>query len=209
MNLVTHRMQHMWQEQPELDEILDLPARQRCGLACMTMQLHYYGLAAAPEELLKQGRLLKAINSNGDWWHPGQVNLLKQHGLIAWRRNWNFVAAPHISPAEYFRTREGYDEAQLNAFQWQVATETPYTLPEAQFLHSLQLSLLAGDPVIVSVKKEFSHNKQNHQVVVSGWNESDLTYEVYDPIQPVGPAAVHESYLLEYANLWAIFTRAM
>lgn len=206
MNVITHNLVHMWQENPELEYILDLPAKQRCGLACMTMQLHYYGMPIPADEVLKEARQFKAINANGDWWHPGQVKLLKRYGLVAWRRNWHFSPSG-APPEEHFRTQEGYDERQLNAFKWQRAAEEPYTLPEAKFLHSLQMSLLAGDPVIVSVKKEFSHNKQNHQIVVSGWNEAELTYMVYDPIQPIGPAAVHESYLLEYSNLWAIFTQ--
>lgn len=183
-----------------------MPPLQRCGLACMTMQLHYYGIPATAEEVLAAARRHKAFNDKGWWWHPNQVNLLKEYGLVAWRRNWHFTPGD-LSPAEHFRVREGYNEQQLNAFKWQVATEEPYSLPEAKFLHSLQLSLLAGDPVIVSVKPGFSNNKQNHQVVVSGWNEADLTYEVYDPIQEFGPAKVHESYLSEYANLWAIFTQ--
>lgn len=206
MNTVIHQLQHVWQEKPELEHIVDLAPRQRCGLACMMMQLQYYGIPARAEDVLTLAQRYHAISPDYMWRHAGQVRTLAHYGLIAWRRNWHFQAQG-LSPAEYFRVQEGYDESQLNAFRWQSASEDLLPTPEAQFLHSLQVSLLAGDPVIVSVRPHFSHNNQNHQVVVAGWDEARLTYQVYDPIQSVGPAQVHESYLLEYANLWAIFTQ--
>ncbi len=206
MNIITHELQHVWQEKPDLEHIVDLAPRQRCGLACMVMQLHYYGIPAMAEDVLKIAQRFHAISTDCMWLHAGQVQTLTHYGLIAWRRNWHFQSQK-LSPSEYFRTQEGYNEAQLNAFKWQSAGEGVLPTPEARFLHSLQVSLLAGDPVIVSVKPFFSHNHQNHQIVVAGWDEARLTYRVYDPIQPDGPTQVHESYLLEYANLWAIFTQ--
>ena len=204
MSLTKLELQHIWQTKPELENLLDLPPRQRCGLACLEMVLHYHGIPELAATILSRARELKAINQAGDWWHPGEVNVLKNYGLIAWRRNWNL----DHNQLDFLRVNEGYNEPQLNSIKWQIEAEKNYTEPNARFIHSLQTSILANAPVIASVKAEFSHNKHNHQVVVAGWDENKNTFFVYDPIMPTGPTEIHDSYLVEYSNLWAIFAEA-
>ena len=143
-----------------------------------------------------------AVKEHTDWWPPGQVRVLTSYGLVAWRRNWT---APSQDPM-FFEENEGYDAAQMSAVKYQISLEADRRSLADKFLLSLHDSLELGNPVIVSVKSGFSENKENHQVVISGYQAEDRSFFVHDPVRQTGPTKVSEHYLLEYVNYWAIFS---
>jgi len=194
---------HSWQENPELLGVHLMEPRQRCGLACLEMiiesQLGHHVQAA---EIFRRAESYGAVNEHNDWWHPGQVRVLTSYGLVAWRRNWT---APSQDPM-FFEENEGYDAAQMSAVKYQISLEADRRSLADKFLLSLHDSLELGNPVIVSVKSGFSENKENHQVVISGYQAEDRSFFVHDPVRQTGPTKVSEHYLLEYVNYWAIFS---
>ncbi len=196
------QLKHTWQEDPELLSVNLMEPRQRCGLACLHMVIeHYMQQDISADEIFRRAESYEAINEHNDWWHPGQVRVLQSYGLTAWRRNWT---APPNGPS-YLAIHEGYTEAQMQAVTHQMQEEERYRALSERFTHSVNTALLRGAPVIVSVKSDFSHNKENHQVVVAGFDSESRVYSVYDPVMQAGPSAVSEVYLLEYVNYWAIF----
>lgn len=193
---------HTWQEDPELLRVHTMEPRQRCGLACLHMVIEYMlGQLVDADEIFRRAESYEAINDHNDWWHPGQVRVLQSYGITAWRRNWT---APNNDPS-YFASHEGYSPEQMQAVTTQMEDEQRYRALSERFSHSVNTALLHGTPVIVSVKSDFSHNKENHQVVVAGFDSETRVYSVYDPVMQAGPSAVSEVYLLEYVNYWAIF----
>ena len=89
---------------------------------------------------------------------------------------------------------------------YQISLEADRRSLADKFLLSLHDSLELGNPVIVSVKSGFSDNKENHQVVISGYRAEDRMFFVHDPVQQSGPTGVPEHYLVEYAKYWALFS---
>lgn len=197
-------MEHVWQEDSDLLDISLMLPRQRCGLACLEMVIGYQlGKAAPAGEIFQRSKSYQAINSHNDWWHPGQVRVIASYGLTAWRRNWT---APTQDP-RYFEENEGYLPDQMKAVIQQIDSEREIRSDPERFLAAVYASLDRGNPVIVSVKTGFSDNKENHQIVLSGYNDDELTFEIHDPVQKVGPAVVSEAHLLSYLNYWAIFSQ--
>ncbi|MDQ5943970.1 MAG: hypothetical protein QG658_36 [Patescibacteria group bacterium] len=203
MSDVKIAIHHSWQENPELLHVQLMEPRQRCGLACLEMIIEsQLGHHVQASEIFRRAESYGAINDHNDWWHPGQVRVLTSYGLVAWRRNWT---APSQDP-EFFEENEGYDTAQMSAVKYQISLEADRRSLADKFLLSLHDSLELGNPVIVSVKSGFSDNKENHQVVISGYRAEDRMFFVHDPVQQSGPTVVPEHYLVEYANYWALFS---
>lgn len=197
-------MRHSWQEDPELLHVDLMEPRQRCGLASLEMLIEYYlhdNIMA--DEIFRRAESFHAINEHNDWWHPGQVKVLTSYGLLAWRRNWT---APTQDPS-YFSKHEGYDAQQMKAVTGQIEREAPLRAKSEKLLMAIRESLALGSPILLSVKKGFSNNNENHQVIISGWREKTFEYFVHDPVHKVGPDLVTESRLLDFSNYWAIFTR--
>jgi hypothetical protein len=203
VNDIELKLKHSWQENPELLHVDLMEPRQRCGLACLEMIIEYQLDQHIPAaEIFRRAVSYEAINDHNDWWHPGQVRVLTSYGLVAWRRNWT---APSQDPT-FLEDNEGYSGSQMTAVRYQIGLEADRRSLIDKMLLSVHDALELGNPVIVSVKTGFSDNRENHQIVISGFNPNNRTFLVHDPVKPEGPVAISEHYLAEYANYWAIFS---
>lgn len=182
----------------QLDPATGLPPQFRkngCAIVCVKMVLEYsFGRQFEINNLYEEAKKAGGRNDNGDWTHAAQVRVLKQHQLLAWRRNWNLSAADR----KYFTAVENYDEAQLEAVEKQNQNAAILAI-----LNSIQ----AGNPVIVSVKKHFRYKNKRHQVLVIGFDEENLY--INDPIAQDPndhPMKINRQYLIDNFNYQAIFT---
>lgn len=139
--------------------------------------------------------------------HAVEVTMLKNQGLVSWRRNWN---APS-NDTQWFADHEGYDAEQLAAVDTQQLSELGFdTLQEKQF-SSISESLRSENPVIASVKAGFTQNRGDHQVVIIDrkTTEDGECFVIMDPVSKPGSelhvATVHRFF--EYFNNCAIFTK--
>ncbi|MEI7818507.1 MAG: C39 family peptidase [bacterium] len=204
MTKYTSALRHSWQEDPEMISVQLMVPRQRCGLACLEMVIEFaLQRHIDATEIYHRATSYQAINKHNDWWHPGQVKVLASYGIVAWRRNWTVLK----QDPSYFIEHEGYGSEQMAAVTSQIENESKVRTMSEAFVMSLRASLESNNPVIVSVKTDFSQNKENHQVVIAGYDSETQQYSVYDPVMPTGPAMIDESYLLAYTNYWAIFVQ--
>ena len=189
-------------------------SRTVCAVVAMKSVIDFYRLSSAQPELpfaeLKNmmeqwgGRL----EGSSLWRHDGEVNTLKSLGLTAWRRNWE---APS-QDTSYFEEAEGYDAEQMAALDAQTQAEMGLDKRQAA-QKALCSAIQSGNPVIVSVKPNFTHNKDSHQVVLHGWETSPSgdTLHIEDPIVPAQEQAergtISADYFFEYFNYRAIFAQ--
>lgn len=181
----------------QLDPSTGLPPKFRnngCAIVCMKMVLEYlFGREFDINLLQKEVEKAGGRDAKGNWTHAAEVNVLKQHDLLAWRRNWNLTKADEA----YLKTKESYDSRQLEAMENQNRSSA---------LLSLQESIKLGYPVIASVKKHFQHEGKRHQVVIVGFDEGNVY--INDPIakDPKNhPMKVKTSVFLKNFNYQAIF----
>lgn len=186
--------------------------RSMCGIMCLkTLADYYASITEKSAPLVPQ--LLDEVNAAGGWIgtgiisHAVEVDILKQLGLIAWRRNWY---APTTDP-QWLVENEGYNPEQVAAVNVQQAAESSAASVENNQLRSFQAALAAGNPVIASVRAGFSGNKTTHQIVVAGWenNAHGGSFWVMDPELPPG-SPVHKSkasHFFKYFNSRAIFAQ--
>jgi hypothetical protein len=195
---------HVWQ----LDPDHNIPSTERakvCALACMKMvldfSLGYPDTRVTLDSIFATMSASDARNKEGDWQHKDQVDWLKANGLVAWRRNW---LAPSQDP-HYFAEKEGYNTNQLVAVSEQILAEYKQKTHTDIIKYTLRQSLLAGYPVIVSVKEGFSENTQNHQAVLCGYNGKKGTWMFVDPILENGTIEHTDEYFFKHFNQRAIF----
>lgn len=203
-------VEHVWQQDPE-HNIPESERRTICAIACMKMAVDY--LLPAQADTLSLHRMFEemkadgAQNSNMHWKHAGEVDYFKKIGLVSWRRNW---LAPDPNP-HWFAENEGYNNEQLVAVSEQMIAEKGTGGYKEQAMHSIEESIVSGNPVIVSVAPHFSENKQDHQIVINGFGNS-ATEEWLYYVDPVLSPQKHQDrqkisreYFLKYFNLRAIF----
>lgn len=202
---------HVWQEDPD-HNIPEDERRTICAIACMKIVLDYIDPQKAKEislhRMFTEMQAAGAQNEQRYWKHSGQVTYLTDLGLMSWRRNW---LAPSQDP-QYFADNEGYSAAQLSRVAEQIqAEEWDNGDVDKIMLQSLQTSFDADCPVIVSVKPGFSNNKQDHQVVLNGYEEDSEGRWLYF-VDPALPPEQHQDKqkvsldrFLEYSKHLAIF----
>ncbi len=196
---------HIWQLDPD-SPIPESKRRRMCAPASVNMVLDFVfvkhgNYSFALDEIAQEMEEFGGRVVEYGWKHSAQVNTLKHHGLVSWRRNW---LAPSQDPS-YFIEHEGYDDAQVTAFLAQLARENQL----GDSLHDrawscIKHSIDNGVPVIISVKAGFSDNEIGHIVVVSGYTQD--TVEIVDPLLPPDEHKnVSMEYFWEYFKLQAIF----
>lgn len=199
-------VEHVWQLDPEHN----LPENEKpriCALACMKMIVDYLSPEKAKnislEGIFSDMSGVDGRNSIGDWQHKDQVKWLKSQGLIAWRRNW---LAPSQDPS-YFVENEGYSNNQLVAVSEQIIAELGLKKAKRtdQIRYSLVNSLLAGLPVIISVRDKELPGSQNHQIVLCGYDQAQNTWKFVDPMLEEGSVEYSDEYFMKYFNKRAIF----
>ncbi len=199
---------HIWQLDPD-SPIPEDQRRRMCAPASVNMVLDYVFVKHG-EYSFALDAIVKEMESFGGriveygWKHSAQVDTLKHHGLVAWRRNW---LAPSQDP-NYFIQNEGYNQDQVDEFLSQLGQEDQNGgSPQDRAWFCIKQSIDNGLPVIISVKAGFSENEIGHMVVVSGYTKD--TVEIVDPLLPPGEQKrVDRDYFWEYFKLQAIFVRA-
>jgi len=205
------KVDELSQHDPTL-EIDELNSREICAMIAtkILFEFHLPGSSYAklqPPAIRDMFLRYGGRTEDGYWKHSAQVNIFKEAGLVAWRRDWH---APN-SDLEYIPEHGGYDEDQTQAIAKQVNDEQVFTSEEDKVLNSLKTSLQASSPVIVSVAAGFGNNSDGHQVVVHGYSERDgkKTLTVLDPDTPNGNKCSNEvdaQYFFKYFRYLAIFT---
>ena len=134
-----------------------------CGIACVAMLLGYYNLEdISPMKLINEGVSIGGYCNHG-WFHESLVRLLRNHGVNAYAQEFRSVDVNpeqktfEISPLETKMIDEGL----------------------AKIIHEID----ANHPVMVSVAPGFNTNKENHLVLIIGYDFSDKKekFIIHDP----------------------------
>ena len=181
---------HVWQLDPK-HEMPEGTERTICAIACMKIVIDYVlPNEASKISLRKMYTKMKASgaqNENSHWKHSDQVDYFKGLGLTSWRRNWKAAG----SDPSWLADNEGYDSSQVAMIvkqtkdEKQLDTEATRASNKEKSLLALSESFEADMPVIASVKKDFSTNGQDHQIVLNGMvTEEGVDYLYFtDPVQ--------------------------
>lgn len=155
-----------------------------CGIACVAMLLGFYNLEDInPMKLIEEGVAIGGYCSDG-WFHESLVRLLRNHGVNAYAQEFRSV---YVSPEN--KTFE------INSFEQKMLEEGT-----AKIIKEIDL----GHPVLMSVKEGFNTNKENHLILIIGYDFSgeNQKFIVHDPDgldkkdlhgeMPVDIAKIHE-----------------
>lgn len=184
--------------------------RSMCGIMCLKAFADYY--ASTTEKIAPLvPQLLDEVNAADGWKgsgiisHAVEVDILKQLGLVAWRRNWK---APSTD-VQWLVENEGYNAEQVAEVTAQQAAESSAASVRDKELMSIRMALAAGNPVIASVRGGFGNNKADHQIVLAGWedDEGGGNFWVMDPERAPGSRMhkSHVSHFFAHFNNRAIF----
>ena len=134
-----------------------------CGIACVAMLLGYYNLEdIGPMKLINEGVSIGGYCNRG-WFHESLVRLLRNHGVNAYAQEFRSVAVSseqktfEVSPLETKMIDEGL----------------------AKIIREIDV----GHPVMVSVEPSFNTNKENHLILIIGYDFSDKKekFIIHDP----------------------------
>lgn len=171
------------------DEIDVSLQRQICGISCVKMVLEYY----FPKEvfnidnLIKEAELIKAFDAvNNIWIHDGLVRILRNHSLTAYAQEFRSVKVD-LMTGEFLENEN-----------------EPHILEKG--IEKIIDSINDEKPVIVSVAKGFSDNRDSHLVLIKGYKKNDdLIFYVHDPLMGDDREVTLE-YFLQYWRKFVIFT---
>lgn len=111
-------------------------------------------------ETLYQEAQIVGDKVQAGWTHETIVRLLRNHGVLAYRQEF-------LGHTINFETKKG--EVAEHAAQF-----------VEKGIEKIKKSIDAGKPVFVSVKADFSENKEDHVVLVIGYDETNFIF--HDPI---------------------------
>jgi len=185
--------------------------RSMCGLICVKAIIDHYNNKSGFDiphisTLLAMVDSAHDIKPNGIS-HAVEVDILKAHNLIAWRRNWE---APSTD-SSWLVDNEHYTDEQLRAINTQQLQELAFdSLRERQLL-SIDEALNNENPVIASMKAGFGGNSGDHQVVIVGREHSEEgeAFVIMDP-EHIPGSTLHIEPLerfFKYFNNRAIFVK--
>ena len=134
-----------------------------CGIACVAMLLGYYNLEdISPMKLINEGVSIGGYCSHG-WFHESLVRLLRNHGINAYAQEFRSV---NVSPEQ--------KPFEISPLETKMIDEGV-----AKIIHEID----ADHPVMVSVAPGFNTNKENHLVLIIGYDFSDKKekFLIHDP----------------------------
>lgn len=134
-----------------------------CGIACVAMLLGYYNLEDInPMRLINEGVSIGGYCNNG-WFHESLVRILRNHGVNSYAQEFRSV---NVSLEN--KTFE------INAIETKMINEG---------LVKIIREVDANRPVILSVGSGFNTNKENHLVLIIGYDFSDKNekFIIHDP----------------------------
>jgi len=158
--------------------------RKVCALACVKMIIDSSKDSISFERIFKEALIVGSYEQAG-WTHETIVRILRNHGILAYRQE--FLA--HTINVE-----DG---------SFVVASHTDSFIQKG--IDKIKQSIIAGNPVCVSVIKGFSNNKEDHMVLVVGYEEDALL--IYDPLvsQDQNPRKISIEEFVTFWKKFAIF----
>ncbi len=134
-----------------------------CGIACVAMLLGYYNLEDInPMRLVNEGVTIGGYCNKG-WFHESLVRLLRNHGVNAYTQEFRSIDVN--SENKTF---------EINSLETKMIESGI-----AKIIKEIDL----GNPVMISVEPGFNTNKENHLILIIGYDFSDQKekFIVHDP----------------------------
>lgn len=175
--------------------ILDIPYQSQlpletegkvrwCGLVSLWMVLSYYLKEEAPNPQQIIEKYGTEFDINGHQ-HKDLLKIARDFGLKGFRKSW--WAEPGVQPIlEKFRA-EGESQEEINEWLKTNVDEGLFTIKN--FIEK-------GNPVIVSMDKQFSSTNDTHLVVAIGSEKDSLA--IHDPYQNGANYKISEEYFREH-----------
>lgn len=142
-------------------------AWRACGITCVKMVLEWADLAkdVSVTNLIDEGILINGYTPDG-WIHDALVNLLRNHGLSAYRQEFRSV---DVDINKQIFITSSFEESLVDAG-----------------LSKMILSVHEGVPVIVSVSDEMCTTKFSHIVVLIGYDGKTNEFIYHNPDEKEG-----------------------
>jgi len=142
------------------DEIEKEWQNQACGVVALKMVLDFYNQTVLNiQSLIQEGVQADGFVKDVGWVHSALIKIARQYGLLGWRKN--FFLSPHDLTN---LKEENYSQQEIDLQNKDLTEEGIVTLAK---------SIAGGNPVIVSVTRNFDAKKQGHLIVLTGikdWN---------------------------------------
>ncbi|HMO78925.1 MAG TPA: C39 family peptidase [Candidatus Paceibacterota bacterium] len=148
-------------------DILDDWKNRSCGIACIKMVLDYChknNLLISPftkntftvSELIEEGIAINSFEQKTGWSHFGLVRILRNHGVISYSQEFRSIHVI-VDKIDGITFSEGKNYPEIQIFG----------------IKKIITSISSGKPVIVSVGPNFSNNKDNHLIVLTGFENTN------------------------------------
>ncbi len=144
----------------QLDAHLDeVGNRTVCTIACLKMILDFKNKSMSFEEIYDEALYIKGEGAT-IWTHETLVRVLRNHGVLAYRQE--FIAHK-LDIKNKTQAKSEYED-----------------LFKDLGIEKIKKSIDNSCPVCVSVKENFSQNKEDHMVLIGGYTED--SFIIFDPI---------------------------
>ncbi len=139
--------------------------KQSCGICCVKMTLDFLNPDNnyRVENLIKEATLIKAFDEEKLLWtHEGLVRILRNHGVLAYQQEFKAVIVDLL--AETFNINENQQDFTKRG------------------VDKIKEKIDSGKPVIVSVTAGFNRNKDDHMIIINGYEDSpEDSFYITDP----------------------------
>lgn len=133
--------------------------RKVCALACIKMIMDSKGDSVSFDHIFKEA-LVVGLYEKAGWAHETIVRILRNHEILAYRQ-------------EFLAHTIDVDNANFS-----IASHTDSFVQKG--IEKIKKSINNGNPVMVSVIAGFSENKEDHMVLIVGYQDQSLF--ILDPI---------------------------
>ncbi len=133
--------------------------RHVCALACIKMIFDWYAKGIDFEHIYQEAQIVGDQVQAG-WTHETIIRVLRNHGVLAYRQEF-------LGHTINIKTKKG-----------EIAEHTEQFVDKG--IEKIKKSIDGGNPIFVSVKENFSDNKEDHVVLIIGYTED--SFVIHDPI---------------------------
>ncbi len=133
--------------------------RHVCALACIKMIFDWYAKGIDFEKIYQEAQIVGNQERAG-WTHETIIRILRNHEVLAYRQEF-------LAHTINFETKKG-----------EVAEHTVQFVEKG--IEKIKKNIDEGKPVFVSVKANFSENKEDHMILIIGYTQTDFI--IHDPI---------------------------
>jgi hypothetical protein len=164
-----------------------------CGIASIAMLLGFYNLDdSSPMNLVHEGIAIGGYCNNG-WFHESLVRILRNHGVNAYAQEFRSVSVDYEQKTF---SKNPFEQKMIDGGLSKIIKEID-----------------GGHPVLISVKPGFNGNKENHLVLIIGYDFSDKkeNFIIHDPNGNTenienSEIEIEARKILEYWRNFAIFS---